>query len=101
MTQLQTYIKSLLSAFDIQTLPRDEQRIIAVIKQQTADARLDVRDYEYAETRAEQEVAQKVAKRRLKEVTTAILVASEYNIFSAIQVVELSTKIEQISGLLA
>ncbi len=62
-----------------------------------ADARLDVRDYEYAETRAEQQQHAKAAKKRLEQVRQAVLLASEYNVFSAIDVAHTTATIEQIT----
>ena len=75
--------------------PRN-QRQIADLKHELADARLDVRDYELAETRVEQSALAGVARKRLNSVQHGILDASQYNIVSAIEVAHLSALIAQL-----
>lgn len=66
------------------------------IKRQAIDARLEVRDYEYAETRAEQQKSALSANKYLQKLQTNMLKASESNLFSAADVALLSAQIEQI-----
>ena len=71
-------------------------RDIKLLKRDMADARLDVRDYELADTRDEQRKLAGEAKARLKTVEQGILAASQYNIFSAVEVAQLSAIIAQL-----
>ncbi len=65
-----------------------------------ADARLDVRDYEYAQARSEQLEHAEAGKKRLEQLRQAVLTASEYNVFSAIDVAHTTATIEQITNYL-
>lgn len=72
------------------------RKVVTALKYELVDARLDIRDYELSETREEQLANAKSAKERLDNVRKHILVASEHNIFSAIDVAHISANIEQV-----
>ena len=94
--RLEVRIGAVLSGFDIDDLPKGERELVVTIKHGIVDARLDARDYEYAETRAEQLELVKEARERLEALRQAILKASEYNLFSAVDVAQFSGGIEQL-----
>ena len=94
--KLERQVGGILSAYDIAELPQRKREIVTVLKNQLIDARLDVQSYEYAQTRAEQLQAAGEAKERLQVAQEAIVTASEYNLFSAIDVAQLSARIQQI-----
>ena len=96
VTRLVTQLTGVLSAVDVYGLPPKEAKLIATLKREAADARLDTRDYELSETRQLQLKNARAAKKRLDHVRKHILAVSEYNIFSAIDVAQLSAQIEQI-----
>lgn len=96
--RLEAQIINMLSFLDVQSLSQDEQKIIRDLKRDVIDARLDIQDYELAETREQQLKDAKEAKKRLDQVRNGILAASEHNVFSAIDVAQLSANIEQIKG---
>ena len=93
---LETQLSGILSAIDVYDLPAQEAKIISTLKREMVDARLDTRDYELSETRDEQLKNGKVAKKRLEHIRKNILAASEYNVFSPVDVAQLSAQIEQI-----
>lgn len=95
--QLEGQLKRLLAEQDISSLPADVRQVVTSIKRNMADARLDIRDYEYAETRSEQQQQGMAAKKRLEQVRQTVLTASEYNVFSAIDVAHTTATIEQIT----
>ena len=72
------------------------QQDTKLLKRDLTDARLDIRDYELAETKAEQLQLGKDARQRLASVQQGILAASQYNVFSAIEVAQLSAQIAQL-----
>ncbi len=74
-----------------------EQKAVARLSNDLTDARLDIRDYEMSDTRAEQLRHSKQAVARLEKVRKAILALSEYNVFTAVDVAQLSAQLEQIS----
>ena len=93
---LDTQLRGTLSRLDVASLPLSEQKVVRALRNDLTDARLDVRDYELSETREEQLRKAKEAKARLSKVRKEILTASEYNVFSAVDVAQLSAQIEQI-----
>jgi hypothetical protein len=94
---LENQTVAVLSALDVYTMPQAERKIVTELRRNLTDARLDVRDYELSETRDEQLEKAKIAKERLDQVRKLILAASEANIFSAIDVAQLTATIEHIS----
>ena len=94
--QLDAHVNGILSHIDSDALMPDERNVFVLIKRQLTDCRLDVRDYEYAETRVEQADHAQTARRSLDTVQKYILQASERNMFSAIDVAHISAQIQQI-----
>jgi hypothetical protein len=91
-----TELNNLLSANDTSELPKLQRQNITDLKRLFGEARLDVRDYELSETRAEQLKMASAAKKHLKQINGLILAASTYDVFSAIDVASLSSKLEQV-----
>ena len=94
--QLEADMLKILSTLDVYSLGQKPAQLVAVIKRGVADARLDIRDYEFAESRAEQLKLKTVSIERTVILQREILSASEYNIFSAIDVAQLSALIDRI-----
>ncbi len=97
-TLLGRYVGRLLSHVDTDMLDRKGVQLIVTIKQLLADGRLDVRDYEMAENRAEMTRHGKTALERLDAVRINVLQASEQEMFSPIEVAEITTELEVISA---
>ncbi len=95
---LETHIGTIIAATDVDSLPNTARELLSHIKRLIVDARLDIRDYDYADTRAEQSQRAKQAQTRLINVQKMILSASEYNIFSAADVAQLSAAAEHITA---
>ncbi|MGF7229187.1 MAG: hypothetical protein ACQR33_04340 [Candidatus Saccharibacteria bacterium] len=89
-------IRGIVSHFDLDSLTHETRRLVADIKRLAVDVRLDVRDYEYAQTRAEQLGAAHESRTRLEQLHTNLLAASEQNLFSAVDVAQLSALIHYI-----
>jgi hypothetical protein len=85
-----------ISRMDLDLLSHEERSIISELKRLAADARLDVRDYEYAQTRAEQLEALHEAKERLDQLHDFLLKASGQNLFSAVDTAQFSALIQVI-----
>ena len=94
---LETQLSSVLSALDIFSLPKAEQKLVSGLKRDIVDARLDIRDYELSETRSEQLKNAVAAHKRLEHIRKGILAASEYDVFTAVDVAQLTAQLEQIS----
>jgi hypothetical protein len=96
VSRLQRELQGKLAALDIDIIGKETAKSIAAIRRLSADARLDVRDYEMAENRAEMLENAATARKRLDELRAQILKASEHGIFSAIDVAQLSTELDVI-----
>jgi len=97
---LNTQFSAILSPIDTHSLPRETQKVILPIRQHIIDARLDVRDYELAETRAEQIRLRGVAVERLTGLQERLLAASSHGLFGPADVAQISAQIQQIISLL-
>ena len=100
MQALSSQLDSLLSRVDTPSLPVAVQKILSPMRQQLVDARLEVRDYDLAQTRAEQFAFARAGKDRLTTLHQTMLAASEHGIFGAADVAQLSARIQQIISLL-
>jgi hypothetical protein len=96
MQGLERQLKGVLSAIDVYELPKAEQAVIAGLQHELTDARLDIRDYELSETREAQLRCAKSAWQRIANIQKAILAASEYNVFGAADVAQLTAQLEHI-----
>ncbi len=97
---LSTQFSAILSPIDMHTLPMETQKIVLPIRQLIIDARLDVRDYELADTRNEQIRLGIEAKVRLESLQQRVLAASSHSIFGPADVAQISAHIQQIISLL-
>lgn len=99
--QLERQIGGILSAYDVAELPTVQRDLAAALKNQLIDARLSVRDYEYAGTRIDQLAAAKEAKDFFRQVQDTIVKVSQFGLFGAVDVAQLSARIELIISQLA
>jgi hypothetical protein len=96
ITRLGHEVGGMLAALDIDILGRETAKNNVLIKQLLTDARLDIRDYETADSAADMRSNAQVACKRLEKLRVALLLASEHGIFSAIDIARLSTTIDVI-----
>ena len=75
--EIELHIGAIITAYDIDSLEAAERDTFATIKRLLIDARLDVRDYEYADSRSEQLICATTGKRRLEQLRKNVLQASE------------------------
>ncbi len=97
VSRLNMQLSGIVTALDIDIIGRETAKILAKIKQLSPEVRLDVRDWEMADSRIEMEQNAKAAVKRLEELRLNILKASEHGIFSAIDVIHLSAQIDAIT----
>jgi hypothetical protein len=95
--ELEIAVTAKLAVIDIYDAATEERKIITALRRELTDARLDVRDYDLSDTRAEQLQNAKAAKDRLDHVRRLILQASEHNIFSSVDVAQLTAELEHIT----
>jgi uncharacterized membrane protein affecting hemolysin expression len=93
--QVDTQVTMLLRKIDPGEVDEKGRKSLDALKQALIDARIYSRDYELSETRDEQVDNAKKANKYLDLVRQYILRASEFNIFSAIDVAYLTAQVEQ------
>jgi hypothetical protein len=91
-------IGSILNATDMYLLDRQQLKLTGTIKHLLQDARLDIRDWEMADTREEMQRHGRDALERLEQARASILLASEHNLFSAIDVAEITAQFEHFAA---
>ncbi len=96
MTRLGSQVGATLVALDIEVMGKGERKIVETIRRLLIDTRLDIRDYELSETRAEQIHNRKTAHAGVEQLRSNVLLASEHDIFGAIDVAQLSAQLDEI-----
>lgn len=96
--RLNMQISGLLAALDIDIIGKQTAKVVTQVKQAGGDLRLDIRDWEMADSRVEMQNNAAVAQKRLVELRRHILKASENGIFSAIDVIDLSAQLDAIEA---
>jgi len=94
--QLESLLQGQLMYIDISLLSSSEQQTVAALRREIVDARMDVRDYELSETRAEQLIKSSEATKSLRGINSAIVGMSNVGVFGAADVALYTAKIEQI-----
>lgn len=94
--ELARQLNSILSALDIDSLSREEREIALSIKRLLDHVRLGARDYDFADTKYEQEQSAVETKQYLEQLQALVLKGSEYNLFGAVDVAHVSARIQQI-----
>ena len=87
-------VGSILNRTDLDLMDRTQLRLSGTIKHLLADTRLDIRDWEMADSRQEMEQSSKQALLHLRQVREVMLQASETNLFSAIDIAEISAQFD-------
>jgi hypothetical protein len=99
MRRVELAVMQRFSGVDLADTPKDERLVIETIKRTVPEAKLDLRDYELAETRAEQLQKRGEALERLRQLRQQILQASEHGLFGAADVAQITATLEQITDL--
>ena len=94
MQEAERQIKTLLRSIDLDTMEQNEKKAVVSLKRLAVDTRIDIRDYELSETRAEQLKYAAAAKRDLAKLRGAILAAG--SAFGPVDVAQLTAELELI-----
>lgn len=98
MQDIERQVLKTLRNIDMQDLSPETRKIIQPLKRNITDARLDIREYEYSDTRGEQVKHSIVARKRLALVEKAILAATD--VFTAVDTAQLLAELDRINKLL-
>jgi hypothetical protein len=90
-------VGSILNRLDLDTMDRRDITLTGAIKRLLADTRLDIRDWEMADSRAEMQRHASEAVKRLEQSREAILLASEHNLFSPVDIAEISAQFDHFA----
>jgi hypothetical protein len=96
--RLEADINLILREIQLHKLGEKERKALAMLRQALENSKVYIKDYELSEMRDEQLNNAKKAKRYLEQARQSMLKASEYNVFSPIDVAHLSAQIDQIAG---
>lgn len=96
MQRVEGEIKTLLRRVESDDLDMAERKAFASIRRLSTDAKLDIRDYELSETRAEQLKCAVVAKKRVAKLEAAILAVG--TAFGPADVAQLGAQLQQIQS---
>ncbi len=94
--QIDRRVKGILRGVDIDTLVPDDKKIVQHLRLACNEVKLDVRDYEYAQTRIEQQKWVKIAHHNINALERLILGLDE--IFGPVDVAELSAQLELLQS---
>lgn len=94
--QLDRRIKGIVRTIDPETLGRDDRELIQKLKLACNEVKLDVRDYEYAQTRDEQLQWVKITHHNLRAQETILLMLGD--IFGPADIAELSAQIQLLQS---
>lgn len=94
--QLDRRVKGILREVDMEQLPREERELVRKVRLACNEVKLDVRDYEYAQTRLEQEKWVKIAKHNIRALETLLLALGD--IFGPADVAELSAQLQLLQS---
>lgn len=94
--ELEAQIRRLLANINPQKMSSKTRNALADLGQVLIDARIYVRDYELSETRPEQLDNADRGKYYLEKARKDILIASEADVFGAIDVAHMTAVIDQI-----
>ncbi len=94
--QLESDVTRLLTGIDLTELPVVEQQAIRRLKRSLVDARLEVQDYELAETR-EHQLKNAVQARRFLKSIQSIISSNTIDVFGAVDVAHITAHIEQVT----
>jgi hypothetical protein len=92
--QVDRQIKGILLHFDVDSLNAADKHRIKQIKLACNEIRLDIRDYEYAEKRADMEKWAKIARHNIAALERLILELD--TVFGASDVAALSAQLDQV-----
>ncbi len=90
-------VKSTLSGLDVSAMPKIERSAVEELHRLIEDLRLDVQDYEYADTRIHQLEKAAQARDRAKNVQVLLLKVSGFGLIGAADLAEISARIENIN----
>lgn len=93
-TSVAGQVGSILNRLDIDTSDRSVVKMVGTVKRLLADIRLDIRDWEMSDSRAEMQRNAQEALKRLDQARASILLASEHNVFSPIEIAEISAQFD-------
>jgi hypothetical protein len=96
--RLEAEVNMVLRRIEIHELGEKPRRTLAGLRQSLADSIVYIRAYELSEIREEQLQNAKTAREWLAQARQNILKASEYDIFGAVDVAQLTAHIDRLSG---
>ncbi len=92
--QIDRRVKGILRGVDVESLSRTDQATVRKLRLACNEVKLDVRDYEYAQTRSEQEKWIRHAQHNIQAFETLLLMLGD--IFGPADIAELSAQLAML-----
>lgn len=97
-TKVAGQVGAILTHIDLDTSDRPQMKLVGTIKHLLQDVRLDIRDWELADSRAEMQHLAKEGLKRLEQLHQALLLASEHDMFTAIEVADIAAQFDHAAA---
>lgn len=94
--QLDREMRGMLRSVDSEKLDRSEREVIMKLKTALSEIRLDIRDYEYAQTRAEQTKWSKHGRHNLRALNALVLMLAQ--VFGPADVASIGARIDSLQN---
>jgi hypothetical protein len=94
--KLEGSLQLAFAGVDVYELDAPVRKLVQGVKRDMTDVRLDVRDYEFADTLADQQRSGKAARKRLQKIEKHVLSLSEHGLVGAADVAEYSARIDDL-----
>src|SRR5258708_7806176 len=96
--QIDNQVSRILRQVDWAIVSQQGRAAIGELRRSLAEAKIYSQDYELSEMREEQQDNAKKARKWLSAAHRQILLASEFNVFDAIDVAHLTAQIDQVKA---
>lgn len=97
-TRVAGQVGAILTRIDLDLMDRAQLKLVGTIKYLLQDVRLDIRDWELADSRAEMQIHAREALKRLDQLRHTMLLASEHDIFTAIEIADISAQFDHAAS---
>lgn len=97
MKRVEGYITQQFAGVDVLDVAKIERELIESMRRLVIDLKLDLRDYELAETRADQLTYLIDGKLRVKELRAMIILSGTHNLFGPVDVGHVTALLEQVN----
>lgn len=90
-------VRALVSAITMQADDSADKKLVMSLRRELNDLRLDIRDYEFAENKTDQQKAARAALKRIDKLRKILLALSDAGFVSSVDVAAYSARFDMIT----